>query len=100
MTHTKKIGNLPGYYNPVWYNPKGIANIMYLGLVQKNHPVTYNSQDRNNFVIYSPQQPTFNMTKADMFCHDMRHLLKNKGAHIMVKDPHYPIPQVQDKKER
>ena len=43
VTHTNKVGDLPGYSDPVWYNPKGIANILYLGLVQKNHPVTYNS---------------------------------------------------------
>ena len=34
-----------------------------------------------------------------MFYHDMRHLLKNKDAHIMANDSHYPIPQVQDKKK-
>ena len=39
------------------------------------------------------------MIKADLFYHDMRHLLKNKGVHILVKDSHSPIPQVQDKKE-
>ena len=47
VTHTNKIGDIPGYSNPVWYNPKGIANILSLGLVQKNHPVNYNSQDGN-----------------------------------------------------
>ena len=47
VTHTNKIGNLPGYYDPVWYNPKGIGNILSLGLVQKNHPVTYNSRYGN-----------------------------------------------------
>ena len=24
VTHTKKVGDLPGYSDPVWYNPKGI----------------------------------------------------------------------------
>ena len=47
LTHTNKIGDLPGYSYPVWYNPKGIANILYLGLVQKNHPVTYNRRYGN-----------------------------------------------------
>ena len=51
VRHTNKIGDLPEYSYPVWYNPKGIANILYLGLVQKNHHVTYNSQDGNKFVI-------------------------------------------------
>ena len=54
VTHTNKIGDLPGYSDPVWYNPKGISNILSLGLVQKNHPVTYNSKDGNEFVIHSP----------------------------------------------
>ena len=47
VTHTKKIGELPGYSDPVWYNPKGIANILYLGLVHKNHLVNYSRQDEN-----------------------------------------------------
>ena len=69
-------------------------------MFQKNHPVTYNSRDGNEFVIHSPQRPTFNITKAGLFYHNMRHLLKNKYAHILVNDSHSPIPQVQDKKER
>ena len=40
------------------------------------------------------------MTKAGLFYHDIRHLLKNKYAHILVNDSHSPITQVQDKKER
>ena len=59
VTYTNKIGDLSVYYDPIWYNPKVIANILSLGLVQKNHPVTYNSRDGNEFVIHSPQRPTF-----------------------------------------
>ena len=100
MTHTKKIVDLLRYSDPVWYNPKAIANILSLVLVQKNHLVTYNSRDENEFVIHSPQRPTFKMTKAGLFYHDISHLLKNKDAHILVNDLHSPIPQVQEKKER
>ena len=100
MTHTNKIGDIPGYSDSVWYNPKGIANILSLGLVQKNHPVTYNSRYGNEFVIHSPQRPKFKITKAGIFYHDMRHLLKNKDTHILVNDSHSSIPQVKDKKER
>ena len=64
VTHTKKSGNLPGYSDPVWYNPKGIANIPSLDLVQKNHIVTYNSQYVNEFDIHIPQQATFNIIKG------------------------------------
>ena len=28
VTYTIKIGDIPGYSNPVWYNPKGIDNIL------------------------------------------------------------------------
>ena len=45
VIHTNKIGDLPRYSDHMWYNPKGIANILSLGLVQKNQPVTYNSRD-------------------------------------------------------
>ena len=40
------------------------------------------------------------MTKASLFYHDIRHLLKNKDTHILVNVSYSPIPQVQYKKER
>ena len=100
VTHTNKIGYLLGYSDPVWYNPKEISNIISLGLVQKNHPVTYNSRYGNEFVIHSAQRQKFKMTKDGLFNHNKRHLLNNKDAHILVNDSHSPIPQVQEKKER
>ena len=45
VTHTKTIDDLLRYSDPVWYNPKGISDILSLGLFQKNHPVTYKIQD-------------------------------------------------------
>ena len=33
VTHTKNIGDPPGYYDPVWHNFKGISKILYLSLV-------------------------------------------------------------------
>ena len=47
VTYTNKISDLPGYSNPVGYNPKGIYNIVSLRLVQKHHLVTYKSQYGN-----------------------------------------------------
>ena len=47
VKHTNKIGDLPGYSDPVWYNPKGISNILSLVLFHKNHPVAYNRLDGN-----------------------------------------------------
>ena len=66
VTYTNKIGDIPGYSNHIWYNPKGIANTLSLGLVQKHHLVTYNSQNGDEFVFHSPQWPTFKMTKAGL----------------------------------
>ena len=37
VTYTNKIGDLTGYSNPVWYNSKGIAKTLSLGLVQKHN---------------------------------------------------------------
>ena len=83
LTYKNKIGNLPRYSDPVWYNIKDISNILLLGLLQKHHIVTYNSKYGNAFVVHIPQQPTFNMTKDGIFYHNMRHILKNKkNAHI------------------
>ena len=92
VTNTIKIGDFPGNSNPFWYNPKGGANILSLVLIQENHLVAYNIQDRNFFVFHRPQRPTFNITKAGLFYHDMRHILKKKDMHIMVNNSHSPIP--------
>ena len=40
------------------------------------------------------------MTKAGLFYHDMRNLLNNKDAHIMMNDSYSPIAQVQYKNKR
>ena len=52
VTCTNKIGDLPGYSDPVWYKPRGAANILSLGLVHKHHIVTYNSQYGNIFIVH------------------------------------------------
>ena len=40
VTYTKKIGELPGYPNTVWYNPKGLEKILSLVFLQKQHLLT------------------------------------------------------------
>ena len=87
VTYTNKIGDLPRYSNPVWYNQKGIASTLSLRFLHKHHIMTYNSQYRNDFFVHSPKWTTFKMTKASIFYHNMRHLLKNKNiAHIMANN--------------
>ena len=36
------------------------------------------------------------MTKAGLFYHYMRHILKNNNAHIMVNYSHSPIPKLEE----
>eukprot|EP00957_Ditylum_brightwellii_P190731 14520309-Ditylum_brightwellii.AAC.1 len=47
---TDLIGDLAGF-KTVWYQPDGIANILSLASVQKEHHVTYDSQHGNNFLV-------------------------------------------------
>ena len=68
--------------------------------MQKHHLATYNSQDGNEFVVHIPHRPTFNTTKAGIFYHDMRNLLKNKNAQIMKNDSRSSIPQVEEEKKK
>jgi hypothetical protein len=51
MTRTNMIGDLPGYDGEVWFNPKGIANILSLSDVEKHHRVTYNSSAEKSFIV-------------------------------------------------
>jgi hypothetical protein len=46
----KKQGMLPGY-GRVWYDPNGIANILSLTNVKKQHHVAYDSRDGDTFVV-------------------------------------------------
>jgi len=41
------VGDLPGY-GTVWYHESGIANILSLANVMKNHTVEFNSESGNN----------------------------------------------------
>ena len=73
---------------------------MPLIILQKHQLVTYNSKYDNEFVVHIPQRPIFNMAKAGIFSRNMRLLIKNNIAQIMVNDSHSPKPQVEEKKKR
>ena len=42
ITSTNMVGDLKGF-GEVWYNPKGIANILPMAVVEKHFRVTYDS---------------------------------------------------------
>ncbi len=52
VTHTNMIGEMPGYSGEVWYNPKGIANILSLANVKKHYRVTFDSKNGNGFIVH------------------------------------------------
>jgi hypothetical protein len=68
VTRTKQIGDLPGY-GEVWFNPKGIANILSLAKVEEQHRVTYDSADGQGFTVHKGDGVTrqFKKSKRGLF---------------------------------
>jgi hypothetical protein len=63
------IGDLPGYDGEVWYNPKGIANILLLSDVENYHQVTYDSRAETVFVLHKTDgnERHFKQSEKDRF---------------------------------
>ena len=53
IIQTDLIGDMEGY-GEVWYNPKGIANIISLGEVSTRHRITMDSTLDNAIFIHKP----------------------------------------------
>ena len=51
MCTTNQQGRLGNFPEPVWYNPKGVANILSLNSVKKYYRVTYDSAGSDTFVV-------------------------------------------------
>ena len=52
---TQLIGDLHGYGTVLWYNPKGIANILSLARVKEHgYRVTFDSSQGNEFHVHKP----------------------------------------------
>ena len=47
-------GDLPGYPNPVYYDPEGIVNALSLSKVKETFKVTYGSENGNSFTVHTP----------------------------------------------
>jgi hypothetical protein len=70
---TTLVGDLPGY-SSVWYNPNGIANIISVTcVIGRGYKVTYNSQDRNEFLLEGPDgsEVVFKQSEQGPFYFDM-----------------------------
>jgi hypothetical protein len=49
---TNMMGKLPGCDGDIWFNPKGIANILSLSDVEKYHKITYGSTEEKSFIVH------------------------------------------------
>ena len=66
ITSTKLIGELQGY-GTVWYNPKGIANILSLSRVkERGYRVTFDSSDGNAFHLHKSDGGVRIFTQSNM----------------------------------
>ena len=64
-------GCLKGY-REVWYSDKGIDNILSLNNIKRKYYVTYNSYDRNEFVVTLDNYTiTFQYSSMGLYYHDM-----------------------------
>jgi hypothetical protein len=71
VTSTNMVGKLRGY-GTVWYHPNGIANILSLKHVKEKYLVTYNSRDKNAFVVHKDDGTTrtFKQSERRLFYMD------------------------------
>jgi hypothetical protein len=65
------VGELNGY-GTMWYNPKGVANILSLSQVEKKHRVTYDSAASKAFVVHNSdvRKRGFEQAKSGLFYMD------------------------------
>ena len=64
-TRTNLVGELVGY-GTVWYNPKGIANILSLARVrERGYRVTFDSDDENSFYLHKKDGTVRVFTQSD-----------------------------------
>jgi hypothetical protein len=72
VTETNMKGDLPGY-GTVWYNPKGMANILSLARVSEKYKITYDSESGQGFRIHKDDGSTlfFKRNHKGLFYMDM-----------------------------
>jgi hypothetical protein len=51
VTRTDMVGHLPGH-GEVWFNKRGIANILSLSRMEKKHRITYDRKNGKQFIVH------------------------------------------------
>jgi hypothetical protein len=74
-TTTNWMADVPGYYQPVWFHPHGIANILSLINMKAKYHVRYDSrggESPNQFCVHKEDgtQRKFQQSKRGLYYHD------------------------------
>lgn len=89
------VGHLAGY-GDVWFDASAVANILSLGRVTSRFKVTFNSRERDGFVVHLPDRRTrrFQRTQRGLYASQ---LLSDEGE---VKEVALTIATVEGNKKR
>ena len=81
VTSTNMVGDLKGF-GEVWYNPKGIANILSMAVVEKSFRVTYDSGNDMGFTVEKKDGScrTFRRSRRGLFYLDTAEKKDEKGT--------------------
>ena len=79
VVETNRIGDLAGY-GVVWYNPKGIANILSLGEASRKHRITMDSSIDNAIYLHlaDDTMQRFECIDSGVYCYNLR----RSNAHV------------------
>jgi hypothetical protein len=73
VTRTDMVGDLPGC-GEVWFNKRGIANILSLSRMEKKHRITYDSKSGKQFIVHKENgmMRRFRQSEDGLFCMDAK----------------------------
>jgi len=80
---TNWVGDFPGFPEPVWYDPGGIANIISFDKAEKFYKIRYDSESGNGFMVTHRQNGSvrcFHKSRKGLFYIDM----KQRGSLALV----------------
>ena len=59
------VGDLPGY-GTMWIDPQAIVSVLSLRLVKKKYHISYDSHDKNGFILQNPTKFEFQESKSGL----------------------------------
>ena len=89
--YLNKMGYLGSYPEPVWYHPKGSANIMSLNNVSSYYRITMDTSVLNGFYLHSPDgsKVLFTPTGNGLYAHTQGKLLSIPPQRYVTAETFY-----------